>query len=147
MTRIRTILTLAAILAAALLTAVSAKADSVYLNDGSVLEGTITREGDTFIYITTLIGDIEKNQLVLKTNIKRIVRETEIDEAAADTSSTTATMATGRGTTSRLTSPTARRASRSCAWAGSRRTPSAPTSTRTRSSDPSRPSRARRTCS
>lgn len=84
MTRLRTTLTLIAALTVGFLTApASIAADSVYLNDGRVLEGTITREGDTFIYISTLVGEIEKNELVLKTNIKRIVREsTSIDELA-----------------------------------------------------------------
>lgn len=85
MTKIRTILILLAVFSVGLLTSVTAIADSVYLNDGRVLEGVITREGDTFVYITTKVGDIEKNELVLKTNIKRIVRDSTPAEDLAET--------------------------------------------------------------
>lgn len=85
MTRTRTILILVASIAVGLLTGVQALADSVYLNDGRVIEGVITREGDTFIYITTMIGDIEKKELISKTNIKRIVRDSTPSEELAIT--------------------------------------------------------------
>ncbi|MCB9839054.1 MAG: hypothetical protein H6813_06920 [Phycisphaeraceae bacterium] len=80
----RVILSLVAALIVGLCARTAAIADSVYLNDGRVLEGVITREGDTFIYITTKIGDIEKNELILKTDISRIVRDSPDSESIAE---------------------------------------------------------------
>lgn len=68
-----TIFALAAI--TALTIACSAWADTVYLKDGRVLEGTITREGDSYLYITVKVGTVERPTLVLKSDITRIERD------------------------------------------------------------------------
>lgn len=71
--------TLAAALCMLLLCVATARAATVELKDGSVLEGRIDREGDDFIYLVIKVGSIESSQLILKSNIKSITR----DEAGA----------------------------------------------------------------
>jgi hypothetical protein len=61
---------------AALLMACSALGDKVYLKDGSVLEGTITREGELFVFIEVSSGGITDERLVMRENIDRIERDT-----------------------------------------------------------------------
>ncbi len=71
--------TLAAALCMLLVCVATARAATVELKDGSVLEGRIDREGDDFIYLVIKVGAIESSQLILKSNIKSITR----DEAGA----------------------------------------------------------------
>jgi hypothetical protein len=63
--------------------------DKLILKDGRVVEGTITREGDEFVYITTKIGSIEKQEFFTKDQITKIDREADAkpkaDAAKADT--------------------------------------------------------------
>ncbi len=75
-----------AVLASLLLAASSFADDRVHLKDGRVLEGTISREGDTFLYITYFMGTVERTELVLKANIARIERDADNSTPApADT--------------------------------------------------------------
>ncbi len=60
--------------AIALTAATGAVADRVMLNDGRVLEGEIIRETEGFLYVRVLIGDIGKDELVLRSDIKSIER-------------------------------------------------------------------------
>jgi len=64
---------------AAALAPADALADKIYLKDGTVLEGELGREGDTFIYITIEVGGVKQNQLVLKSTIERIERDDQPD--------------------------------------------------------------------
>jgi hypothetical protein len=59
-------------------------ADKVTLKDGTVLEGTIEREGDGFVFLLIKIGAVENRRLILREDIKTITRdaETETTEAA-----------------------------------------------------------------
>ncbi len=70
--------------ACSIFAATSALADSIYLKDGRVLEGEISREGDTFVMLTTSIGDIENVQLISKDDINRIVRDSTPIENLAE---------------------------------------------------------------
>lgn len=76
--------------------------DKVTLKDGTVLEGTIEREGDGFIFIVTKVGSIENRKLVLREDIKSIDRDTPAEPAgkpgdAKDPAKTTAAQpASGR---------------------------------------------------
>lgn len=53
-----------------------AVADRLHLKDGRVIDGTVQREGDGFIYFITKIGGIEKVELFLKDDVLRVERET-----------------------------------------------------------------------
>lgn len=52
-------------------------ADKLTLKDGRVIEGAITREGDEFVYITTKVGSIEKQEFFTKDQIAKIDRESD----------------------------------------------------------------------
>jgi hypothetical protein len=67
--------TIVAILALAILGAVPAGAATVHLKDGRVLEGRIQREEDNFIYLVIKVGQIERVELILKSDIERLVRD------------------------------------------------------------------------
>lgn len=99
-----TTLMIPALLVLAMMTASTALADSVYLKDGRVLEGEISREGDSFIMLKTSIGDIENVEFIGKDKISRIVRDSApiedladeaIDKAADDAHEETASVSEG----------------------------------------------------
>ncbi len=64
-----------AVAAAAALCGGEAVADRLHLKDGRVIEGTVQREGDGFVYFVTKIGGIEKIELFLKDDVLRVERE------------------------------------------------------------------------
>jgi hypothetical protein len=64
-------------------------ADKLTLKDGRVVEGTITREGDEFVYITVKIGTLEKQEFYTKDQISKVER----DSATADPTKAAATSA------------------------------------------------------
>ncbi|MFG0257624.1 MAG: hypothetical protein ACF8GE_06955 [Phycisphaerales bacterium JB043] len=66
---------------AALLLACHTMGDTIYLKDGSVLEGTITREEASFLFIEVTVGGITDEQLVMRDDIERIERDTPAVEA------------------------------------------------------------------
>ena len=49
--------------------------DKVTLKDGTVLEGTIEREGDGFVFLVMKIGAVENRRLILREDIKSIDRD------------------------------------------------------------------------
>jgi RNA binding exosome subunit len=64
-----------AVAAAALLAAPQALADKVTKKDGTVLEGTIVREGDGFIFLKVKVGGVESQMLIMKDEISKIERD------------------------------------------------------------------------
>lgn len=50
-------------------------ADKVTLNDGTVIEGEIVREGDGFLFIKYKIGSIVQEKLIASSDIKKIERD------------------------------------------------------------------------
>lgn len=64
-----------------------AQADKVFLKDGRVIEGVITREGDGFLYISYKFGEMDRNEFVLRSNIDHIERDA--DTATDDSKSKT----------------------------------------------------------
>jgi len=56
--------------------------DRVTMKDGTVLEGTIEREGDGFLYLIVKIGAIENRRLLLSEDIKSIERDSNAAKAA-----------------------------------------------------------------
>jgi hypothetical protein len=50
-------------------------ADKITLKDGTVLEGTIEREGDGFLFLLVRIGAVENRRLILSEDIKTITRD------------------------------------------------------------------------
>ena len=68
-----TLIALAALLAMSI--AAIAPGATVHLKDGRTLEGEIVRETDSFIYIRVMIGGVGKDELVLRSDIEKIVRE------------------------------------------------------------------------
>lgn len=77
---------IAAVLAVLLLAGSALAGDRVHLKDGRVLEGTISREGDTFLYITYSMGTVDRTELVLKSDIVRVEREAEEAETPTPSS-------------------------------------------------------------
>lgn len=65
----------------ALLLSPGAIADRIVLKDGTVLEGTITREGDGFVYLETMVGGVKNSRLVLRADIKSIERDSDAGAA------------------------------------------------------------------
>lgn len=57
-----------------------AAADTFYMRDGRIIEGEITREGDEYVYVTYKVGEMARTELLLKSDIERIDR----DSAPAD---------------------------------------------------------------
>lgn len=57
------------------LTARNAVADKIILKDGTVLEGVIEEEQDTFIWFIVKVGSVEQRQLVAKSQIDHIERD------------------------------------------------------------------------
>lgn len=55
----------------------TALADKVTLNDGTVLEGDIVREGDGFLFIKVKIGSLETEKLVTKDQIRAVERTSD----------------------------------------------------------------------
>lgn len=51
--------------------------DKVTLKDGTVLEGTIEREGDGFIFLLMKIGAVENRRLILREDIQAIDRDAQ----------------------------------------------------------------------
>jgi len=62
--------------------------DKVTLKDGRVIEGTITREGDEFVYITVKVGTIEKQEFFTKDQISKVERDGAANPKAAATPGT-----------------------------------------------------------
>lgn len=58
--------------------------DKVTLKDGTVLEGTIEREGEGFVFLLMKIGAVENRRLILREDIKAIERDApaKTEEAA-----------------------------------------------------------------
>ncbi len=81
MTRIATIVIA---LLATLALPFTSLADKVYLKDGRVVEGTISREGDGFIYVTYMVGQLERTEFILRVNIDRIERDKDTTETPAE---------------------------------------------------------------
>ncbi len=81
----RTLIAFTAVLLTVVMAAPSSAA-TVYLKDGSVLEGEIVREGEGFIYLRITIGSIEHDRLVDLATIQRIERDDEdpVDVHAMD---------------------------------------------------------------
>ncbi len=50
----------------------AARADTLHLKDGRVLEGVVQREGESFVYFITKVGGIEKVELFLRDDILRV---------------------------------------------------------------------------
>ena len=50
-------------------------ADKVFLNDGTVLEGEIVREGDGFVFLKVKIGSIVQEKFITTGEIKKIERD------------------------------------------------------------------------
>lgn len=67
----------AALLLGVLATPAAFALDTVTLKDGTVLEGTIEREGDGFVYLLMKIGAVENRRLILREDIKSIERDAE----------------------------------------------------------------------
>lgn len=59
---------------AVLALSLSTLADTLHLKDGRVLEGTVVREGDGFIFFRVKVGTIEQNQLFTTEQIEKLVR-------------------------------------------------------------------------
>ncbi|MGD9692669.1 MAG: hypothetical protein AB7G17_11680 [Phycisphaerales bacterium] len=59
------------------LSGAEAVADKLHLKDGRVIEGTVQREGDGFVYFITKIGGIEKVELFLRDDILRVEKDGE----------------------------------------------------------------------
>ncbi len=55
----------------------TAWADKITLNDGTVLEGDIVREGDGFLFIKVRIGSLETEKLVTKDQIRTVERTSD----------------------------------------------------------------------
>lgn len=60
-------------------------ADTIVLNDGTKIEGTITEEKPGFVWITIKFGEMKKPKLVNRADIKEIVREQPAGGAATGT--------------------------------------------------------------
>jgi len=80
-------------------------ADKVTLKDGTVLEGTIEREDEGFLFLLVKIGSLENRRLILREDIKSIERDAEATESAKapaaggkDESASTATASPARST-------------------------------------------------
>lgn len=82
--RLWTLLALA--LAVGLGAAQPAQADTLYLNDGRVLEGRVEREGEGFIYFVIVAGGIEHMELFTTAQIKKLERDEDAPEKPANPS-------------------------------------------------------------
>jgi hypothetical protein len=58
-------------------------ADKVHLKDGRVLEGTITREVEGYVWITVKLGGLESPQMFKPSEIAKIERDSKPEAAAA----------------------------------------------------------------
>jgi len=93
-------LTLGLLLGAAVLFAAPARvlaADTIVLNDGTKIEGTITDEKPGFVWITIKFGEMKKPRLVNRADIKEIVREKPAEGAASSTGGATPSSVTSKG--------------------------------------------------
>ncbi len=69
--------------ACAFLTAVAASADTITLKDGNTIDGTIVAEASTSVTIRTkVVGGIEDNRVVPRSEITNIVKKSPEDNAA-----------------------------------------------------------------
>lgn len=83
------IATCAALTLATLMVVPSAfAADKVTLKDGTVLEGTITREVGGILWMKTKIGGIEQEKMILPEEFKSLVRDGEAAAKSADAKAT-----------------------------------------------------------
>ena len=61
----------------------------VTLNDGTVLQGEVVREGDAFLILKVMVGEVVKQEFIRKSDISSIIRDapeaSATDEAVADT--------------------------------------------------------------
>jgi hypothetical protein len=64
----------------------SAAADKLILKDGRVIEGSITREGELFVFIEVVTDGVSDEQLHMRDSIARIERDT-VEESTPVTSS------------------------------------------------------------
>lgn len=71
-----------AVAAATLLSTATAMADKIHLNDGRVLEGTVEREGDGFVYFRVVIGGIENVQFFTTDQFKKLEKASDATEEA-----------------------------------------------------------------
>ena len=60
-----------------LLSAASALADKLYLKDGRVLEGTVVRQGEGFVYFKYKIGSVTSEQLFTSDQIQKIEKDSD----------------------------------------------------------------------
>lgn len=94
MTRlIKSTMAVLAVAAATLMSTATAMADKIHLKDGRVLEGTVQREGDGFVYFKVVIGGIESVQFFTTDQFTKLERDG--DAAAAKTGGEAATTASG----------------------------------------------------
>jgi hypothetical protein len=63
-------------------------ADKVTMKDGTVYEGEIVREGDSFLYIKVKVGAIEREQFVTKDQVTKIERESDTAPKTGDAATT-----------------------------------------------------------
>ena len=76
----------AAVALATVLASPFAFGDKVHLKDGRVLEGTIVRQGEGFLFLKVKIGSLEQEQLITNDQISQIERDTppaKTDDAKA----------------------------------------------------------------
>ncbi|MEM1423878.1 MAG: hypothetical protein AAGH64_07725, partial [Planctomycetota bacterium] len=65
-------------------TSASAETTKITLNDGTVLQGEVVREGGQFIILVVKVGEVEKQEFIRKSDISEIVRDAP--DASADDS-------------------------------------------------------------
>lgn len=82
MKNIRSVCMILALLVGTLALVPSAMADKVFKTDGTVVEGVISEETETYIWIVVKIGVIEKPTLITKSQIDRIERESPLPAGA-----------------------------------------------------------------
>src|SRR5262245_30451116 len=85
MKRARNLLTRIATLCVALVVTLAATtnvlADKLHLKDGRVVEGSITSEGDDYLYFKSKVGGIDKTDFYAKSDIKKIERDSVTNPA------------------------------------------------------------------
>lgn len=57
------------------MSATDALADKLFLKDGRVIEGTVVREGDGFVFFRTKIGTLQKEEMFTKDMILRVEKD------------------------------------------------------------------------
>ncbi|MEX2219990.1 MAG: hypothetical protein WD749_14655 [Phycisphaerales bacterium] len=80
---LKTLLLALALLAGVLATAGHARADKLHLKDGRVLDGTVVREVEGYVWFEIKVGGIENTQVYPPADIAKVERSTPAADAAA----------------------------------------------------------------